>query len=225
VKSVVVAAYRPASFERARNWEYARERWSTLGWPIRIADTGAEPFSRAGSRNLAARYAGDWDVALIVDADAILADLYQATAAASMARATGRLAYAHDHLTMLEAEQTELVLGGARPELVSVAARLTRHPHTWSSVLAVPRPLWEQVGGYDERFVDWGYEDLAFMSACWSFAGRPDRIPGDAYHLWHPRSWEQNEGNPSHPANQTLGQRYLDARSRPEAMREILDER
>lgn len=52
-------------------------------------------------------------------------------------------------------------------------------------LLVVSRDGWDRVGGYDERFVGWGHEDSVFniallLKAAW------DRIPGSAWHLWHP---------------------------------------
>jgi predicted glycosyltransferase involved in capsule biosynthesis len=97
-------------------------------------------------------------------------------------------------------------------------------PNTFSGVTAIPRGLWDAVGGYDERFVGWGWEDLSLWSACCALAGY-ERVPGPIYHLWHPRSWEQNEGSPDHPRNQVLGERYLAAKHDREAMLAILAER
>lgn len=223
MKVIIVTAYRPDAGIRDRNWRYARDRWTAaLDWPIYAADDGSDLFSRGGSRNLAAEHAGDWDVALIADADIVLADAGQARDAALLAHVTGELVYPHNHLTMLEEAPTAAVIAGADP--AAAAAGLTRHPNTWSQALAVPRRLWDEVRGYDPRFVDWGWEDLAFMAACSALGGLA-RIPGDAYHLWHPRTWVENEGNPHHNANMVLGRRYLDARRFPDEIREIIAER
>lgn len=52
---------------------------------------------------------------------------------------------------------------------------------------ALRRECYQQIGGYDERFQGWGYEDLAFMltlEAHW-----PTRqVAGDLVHHWHPTS-------------------------------------
>lgn len=45
-----------------------------------------------------------------------------------------------------------------------------RHsPHTqdtFSSFYRIPLVLWGEVGGFDERFDGWGWEDLALACAC-----------------------------------------------------------
>lgn len=224
---VIVAAFRPTAPERSRNWRYAHDRWATLGIPVIAEDSGTQPFSRAGSRNKAVRSATvnhpDWDVALIVDTDVILDDTSSALAACEHALATSQLTYPHDHLIMLERPHTDEVVAGVAPRVA--AAGLQRHPNTWSQALAVPRPLWDEVCGYDERFIDWGWEDLAFMAACQTLGGGLQRLHGDAYHLWHPRTRAENEDNPYHAANQVLGSRYLELRGSWDAMRALIAER
>lgn len=208
---------------RIRNWEFAKRYWnvSGLGWPIVEGHYNDEgPFSLARASNRAAAAAGDWEIALYVGADFFLHHPQQAVKAVNLARRTGMLTFAHDTLIQLAEDETEqLVAGGA------LVARGERHPNTFSGVLAVPRALWDQVGGFDERFVGWGWDDIAFWSACWSLAGGFHRVPGLMYHLWHPRSRAENEDSPEHAVNMELGRRYLDVRGNREATLAILAER
>lgn len=223
MRFVIVAPFRSDGGYRDRNWRAARARWEPLGVPVIDADSGDDPFSRAKSRNLAAAHADPWDVAVFVDADVMLASVRQALEAAIVADRDGRMVYAHDFLTLLDPEATEMVLDGDEP--AGVVSGLTRHPHTLSSALAVPRALWDTVGGYDPRFVDWGWEDLAFMAACHTLGGRTGRVTGDAYHLWHPRTRAENEDNPHHQRNWALGNRYLEAIGNQAVIRAIINER
>jgi len=61
----------------------------------------------------------------------------------------------------------------------------TRDIETQSSVLVVHRTLWDQVGGMEERCQGWGAEDNIFWHAAHILGGEPNRISGNAYHLWH----------------------------------------
>jgi hypothetical protein len=207
--AVVLVGRRAGQPDRDRNWRVASARWEQLGWPICQGFHNAEegPYSMAVASNRAAALE-DWDVCLYVGADFVLADLDQARRAVERATKTGMLTFAHTFLTLLEEEETN---EAARTGVFRGAG--TRHPNTFSGALAVPRSLWDKVGGFDERFVGWGWEDLAFWSACSAMGGSYDRVPGDMYHLWHPRSWEENEGAPEHSANMVLGERYLAAKT------------
>ena len=51
----------------------------------------------------------------------------------------------------------------------------------------VHREAWDEVGGYDERFVGWGYEDSA-MNIELATTRRWERMPGESWHLSHPQA-------------------------------------
>jgi hypothetical protein len=89
------------------------------------------------------------------------------------------------------------------------------NPVSWSCCIAVPRAVFEDLGGFDERFRGWGYEDMAFQSIIvglypWG------RVEGDVIHLWHPRSEERIvkglgriTASPEYVLNARLGRRYM----------------
>lgn len=61
-----------------------------------------------------------------------------------------------------------------------------------SGAVAISRQCFEEVGGYDERFTGWGYEDLDFARRCaarWPIR----RVPGELRHLWHPPAGGRSE--------------------------------
>lgn len=85
--------------------------------------------------------------------------------------------------------QTEAVLRaltGVRSGMVDTVVEKT-NPLSWSCCFAIPRPGWDRLGGFDERFRGWGFEDMAFQSASVGLIGH-ERVEGDLFHLWHPRS-------------------------------------
>lgn len=220
---------------RDRNWGFSKRYWEeTLGWTVvegHYDDPG--PFSLARASNRAAVLAGDWQVALYVGADFFLDDPDQARQAVHLAAATGKLTLAHNRLVQLEEDETERLVEAqqhvASTRLVPARAggpldpRGHRHPDTFSGVLAIPRSQWDAVGGFDERFVGWGGDDISFWAACNALGGY-DRIPGTMYHLWHPRSRADNEESPEYPANDELMRRYLAAKGNRTAMLAILNE-
>jgi hypothetical protein len=64
------------------------------------------------------------------------------------------------------------------------------NPISWSCCMVIPRAVWDDLGGFDERFRGWGFEDMALQSIVVGLYGH-ERIDGDVYHLWHPRSEER----------------------------------
>lgn len=228
----ILVGLRLGEHYRDRNWAFARRYWEeTLGWPVvegHYYDPG--PFSLARASNRAAAGAGDWDVALYVGADFFLKYPRQAVVAVERARATRQLTFAHDVLVQLEDQETSHLIEaqGRVGSIAAVDGHLNpsgiHHRNTFSGVLAVPRALWDEVGGFDERFVGWGYDDIALWCACSAIGGGFQRVPGMMFHLWHPRDRADNEESPEFPANQVLGNRYLAAKGNRAAMLEILAE-
>jgi hypothetical protein len=95
---------------------------------------------------------------------------------------------------------------------VAPAAIDRTNPISWSCCFVVPRAVWDNLGGFDERFKGWGWEDMAFQSVVCGLYGH-ERLDGDVWHLWHPRAEERiRRGTPLHPAyvaNRMLGRRYM----------------
>lgn len=50
--------------------------------------------------------------------------------------------------------------------------------------VAISRACFEQVGGFDESYQGWGYEDLDFAQRCGALWPNR-RVSGPVYHLWH----------------------------------------
>ena len=224
---VILVGRRSDGGRRDLLWNFCKRWWvERLGWPISVGYHDEGPFSLAAASNDAAASASrnyDWDVALYVGADVLLGDPKQAMRATELALARKQLIFAHDHYYSLSEEGTTLLLGGE--QLHGRLAEWPPWPNTFSSCLAVPRSLWEDIGGFDERFQGWGFEDLAFWSACCALAGGFERVTGPVFHLWHERKREEREENPHHSANQVLGQSYLAAKGSRPRMLAILRER
>jgi GT2 family glycosyltransferase len=126
----------------------------------------------------------------------------------------------NETVMMTEAGTTYLLEGG---DLETAMGDGTRHPNTFSGVVAVSREAWETIGGFDERYGSWGGEDQSAWAACWALTGY-ERIEGVQAHLWHPTDRSQREDSPTYPANDELMRRYLMAKRDPVAMRALLSE-
>ncbi|MBY6088672.1 galactosyltransferase-related protein [Priestia flexa] len=59
----------------------------------------------------------------------------------------------------------------------------------------VPRNYFDQIYGFDERFVGWGGEDDAFAASLNALCGYVKRLQNSVYHLWHDRQQTGNYNN------------------------------
>jgi hypothetical protein len=202
---------------RDRLWRFCRRSWEASGWPVVEGHHKVGPFNRSAAINRAA--AGEWDVAVIIDAD-VLVDLDRVGEAVERAHATGRMVLPFTRRQSLSLESTQRIMrGGATPTKADATETQT---YNVSTCVVVPRCLWDEVGGFDARFVGWGGEDDAFWAACRALAG-VDKIDGDAWHLWHPVSKWRDHRSPLYTEAKGLADRYRGTRD-ADAMRALLAE-
>jgi len=190
---------------RAENWRLVHDAmWG--GWDRLVLGESPEgPFNRSAALNnaygmadLGVRSEGHeselYDVVIVADADSIVSD-DQLARAIHTARITNRLTVAHDRWVNVEDhERADFLLGEpvnegrvTRRGPMSPPRRRLIYRKTVSSMLVVPVDLWDEVGGFDDRFVGWGFEDRAFHRMCERARGGYERIPGPVFHLDHER--------------------------------------
>ena len=188
MRVVALVPWRSDGGRRDVLWAWVRERWERLHpeWPVYVGESPDGPFCRSHALNRASKAAGAWDVAVLLDADAIV-DPDRLREAVLKADTTGGFVIAYDRYCYLDKPMTDRILDGFTNNWwPGVEWSMT---NTCSTVVTVPRRLWDQVGGFDEGFIGWGFEDCAFSVACAAFGGRY-RVPGELWHLWHPPSTE-----------------------------------
>jgi N-terminal domain of galactosyltransferase len=223
VTPIILVGRRDDNGHRDELWRLCRDRWDDLlGWPIVEGHHDDGPFCLSVASNRAAATAGDWDTAIYVGSDWLTLDAHQIHEAVDVATTTGKMTFAHNQTVILDKKATDVFIDsdGALLDLSEGAW----HNNTFSGVFAITRRMWDRVGGFDERFIGWGWDDLAFWAACCATGRGYERIDGIIVHLWHPRSRADNEDQPFHAANQELGQRYLKAKGSRSKMMGILRE-
>lgn len=93
---------------------------------------------------------------------------------------------------------------------------------SWAGCLVMHRTAWNELGGYDERFEGWGYEDNAFRLALDTLAGPHKRIDSYVSHLWHPIAPGTTFDSPTIGQNRTLFRAYERALGNETKMRKVL---
>ena len=217
----IVVPRRADGGERDRLWAHCRAHWERELPDVEIVEGHHDegPFNRSAAVNSAA--AGAWDVAVILDADVLLDP-------GLVMRAARR---AHDSGSMVLPFRSRALLTKAATDEVMEAGGVPsgrRVPHSAersnvSTCVVVPRRLWDEVGGFDERFIGWGGEDDAFWAAC-SALGGVMRLPGVAWHLWHEISPWRDHASPLYVEAKALSDRYRSQHKSAEGMRRLLDE-
>jgi GT2 family glycosyltransferase len=203
----VLVPRRVADEQRERVWAWLAKRLRRDGWDVRegwhTEDEGL--FNRSAAINRAA-VGSDADVFVIADADTLVGRA-QIESAVRIARATGTLTFGFHRYAALSEEGTEAVLDGYDGSWEPYVE--LEFINTASSCVVVRRDLWDRLGGFDERFVGWGWEDVAFSLAAQTLGGGMHRVAGTAWHLWHPQGPDAgNDQSPVWKANRERWRPY-----------------
>ena len=177
---VTLVPWRGGDAARERSWDVVRPTLEDLGHPLYTGDSRGK-WARAAACNAAAAVAGDWDIALVTDADTILEPtaVHRAIERVSRTKAAAR---PHDRRWMLSLAATKVLM---RHGIEALKPEHLRGSAPGGGALVIHREAWERVGGYDERFIGWGYEDSA-MNISLAVTSGWELSEGQSYHLWHP---------------------------------------
>jgi hypothetical protein len=209
LKIAVCVPYRPSHPDRVRNFARVRAAWDAIGLPVYVGDGPPGPvWKRAHAVNAACAQARDADVLLVSDSDILLgAPAIQTVTACKAAMEHNAYVVAFTTLIYLDAGGIEF----------------WRQTLIWGGVFAVPRSLYDEVGGFDERFQGYGSEDKGFLVCASTLGGDKQRMSGYAYHLDHPE-YPLRHDEATRQGN-LLAERYEAADGDKAAIRAILAER
>lgn len=230
-KTVVLVPRREDHGRRDRLWGFCKDWWQHNASDLSIIEAhhNVGLFSRCEALNDAARKAGDWKLALIIDSDIVLRSIQQAREALEIARDTGKMVYGHCWRYALNESTTDALIEGRiavpqSPNESQLEPPWGSYGPTYSNCQAIHRDLWEEIGGMDERIFGWGVDDWILRVTCGTLRETNARVRGEVFHLYHPRLHANEEGNPMHDTNVQLGKRYLHMENNVEGMREMIRE-
>lgn len=166
--------------DRWNRWKQVESTWT--GYPVFVGESPDGPFNVSAARNHAADRV-DWDIAVFADADTIIpkAQLEAGIRAANKHR---QMVLPHSRWINIEPEEhATFFLEGYVP------FNPKRHvtSGTKSSIVILPREVYDTVNGFDERFRGWGWEDTAFYEAVTMLHGPVLQFEGNIWHLGHER--------------------------------------
>jgi hypothetical protein len=221
----VVIPFKPDGGQRDRLFPWVHAWWQAA---LPAAELIVEhrldtPFCLAAARNRGVERATG-DVLIIADADMVCERAAVLQAIATVRR-DGGWALPYDVLELLDEPTTAAVLAApADPsQLLPTDGVAERNWSSVSGVVVVPRAGWDIVHGQDERFLGWGYEDLAFQHALDTLWGPLQRVGGRLVHLHHPRSLEATFEQPLAIRSRRVLAQYAEATGNRPRMRRLVE--
>lgn len=174
MKTAICVPWRPSDPTREEAWVRVQQHLLTGRLPVFTGNSDpSRPFNRSQARNVAASYATDYDVLMFLDADHIV-PWPQIEYAIDHAYSTGDAIHPYDRVEVLD--------------LPSGQHWRTKFDLSYTSgTIVLSRSLYEQTGGWDERFESWGWEDIAFETMLIHLTGATYRVEGMAFNFTHQR--------------------------------------
>lgn len=185
----LIIPFATADPRRQMIFDWVYDRWHSMfpDWEIVVAGGSLEDFNRSRARNRAFEFATG-DLIVVSDADTITTpdNIRQAVSLVENGRPW---VIAHNTYYSLTETFTNWLL--EKDPSVDIA-NVCPWDSNWrmvnkseAGVLVMPRAAYEAVGGYDERFKGWGWEDSAFAQRMNRVCGHYLRTSGPVLHLWH----------------------------------------
>lgn len=189
------------------------------------ADSPDAAFNRSRARNDAVNWAFTHaDTVLVVDADVVPLHGPVLAALREMERHPDLIQWATPYTSYMKATRraTANIMAGTPVHQVDDRLFGWRTHTGTAGLMLVTREAWETVGGYDETFTGWGWEDTAIVDALGVMVHGVTRTNGTCVHLEHSRSRTRLREK---AAMEALFQPYYDNRGSREGMAALLRER
>lgn len=189
-KISILVPYKSDRSYRDANWHWLKKRYELLlpNAELCIGNYDGEPFSRSAAINNAARLATR-DIFIITDAD-IVFDVDQiARAILGLTGFTWIIPYTIlNYLTLKQTNELQKMEPNVTLKALDFTGCNQRDCTSimFGGISVVPRNYFEKIGGFDERFKDWGYEDNAFQESLDAICGHHKRIRTSLWHMYHP---------------------------------------
>lgn len=194
---------------------------------LHLVDAGGSTFNRAASKNLGVARTSS-ELLVIADADTLVPGA-NLRAALDFAR-TSSMVVPFDSLIGLDKRATQHVLSLDVEPFVDwrshapMNVELDWQQRSDGGVNVCTRAAFEQAGGFDERFVGWGFEDTTFSLSLSTLVGPVMWLSAAAVHLWHPTDRTRRD-SALQSTQLALCKRYELAAGDPVAVRALIDER
>lgn len=161
--------------DRAELFTVVQRAYAGSRWPLFTADSEGPVFSRARAINRAVvrAFEAGHEVVIINDADT-LCDRQSLRSAIWRTKQDKKSRLPYDRYILMGEGHTGLFMNSG--EVTGPV-----YEGACSGVLVVHRDTWDELGGFDERYVGWGAEDVEF-----AIRHQFERTPGKCWGMYHP---------------------------------------
>jgi hypothetical protein len=198
---------------RAQVFDWVLPAWQRTGLDVRVGhDDGTGPINVSKALNHA-RSQSSSAVLVIASADHI-PDVHAVIEASAAAMDHG-WAPLFTATAGISLDATRDVINGLD---VDVTQHITGEAPFCTALLAVRADVWDEIGGWDERFHGWGCEDTAFRIVLETlYPDPPELTPRRSIALWH-----EAADRSRFDANVLLLNEYIACQNQPDTLREML---
>lgn len=219
--AVVIPWRKTPSRLRLKNYVAAWYKDNLPEARIIYSDSNHEKFNLSASRNAGAREVLNYDIIIHNDADTI-PNLKSLREGIDQTFKTGLFCNPYSSYYTVNSDSTSKVLNGSTTLEKSEYEQV--HGACSGVIITTPK-TWKAVGGFDENFIGWGYEDVAIFVAHKTIMGSEFLIiPGEVYAMSHAPN--KTKGNPelTNLGLELLNQ-YFEASKDKESMLKLLGDR
>jgi hypothetical protein len=222
-KISLIIPYKPDHGRRDFVWPFIKMRYQELLPDVEICIGGddSELFCKARAVNEAAQKATG-NIFILADAEVVFDPELISRIKATIHRHPWLIPFTNAY--RLTKEATDRLIEEELPPVLHVSDHDIEYNQyvPGGYINAMTRACFDRVGGLDERFKGYGFEDMAFALSLDTICGCHFRMDGAIYHLWHPWAdfYHRNFQN-----SQELYQRYQTAAGNVSAMMQLIQER
>ena len=178
-------AGRQAAFDFVQKW--AKDRFERV---IIESMEPTERWNKSRMLNLAVKKAPEGTCVCLMDADSVITDHSLIMMADRYRKQPDKVYKPFNTVVKLDRDQSEELY---RTNDMDRYWQLGSSKHSPGGFTAIAKDLYEKVGGHNEDFEEWGWEDTEFIKRCRNANMEITHLPGTLLHLFHPK-------NPNRPS-------------------------
>lgn len=182
----VVIPFRPNPKEpnRTKSFLFVQNFWlNNFDCEVIYGDSDTTVFNRSQARNNGVSEAKNSNIVLC-DADTFC-EKHNVVEAFNLVESSGRWVLPYTRYYRLSKSFSDHVINNRIDIINKPYYDIKFVKNSWSGVICLTKDMFDAVGGYNEAYQGWGFEDYEFKNKLDASVGPHLRTKGSSYHLWH----------------------------------------